>query len=119
MTVQFHILLKSERRLPVGCPSTRRRTLRRSSRPFYRGRPSSRWRNFRRKFSAPKYKKASPFGKIKINLAGYGNTLAYFEQVVSQSAFNGRESAVNRVLDGIIYPGWMLAPSTLSKKISC
>ncbi len=32
---------------------------------------------------------------------------------------NGRESAVNRALDGSIYPGYNLMPSSLSKTYSC
>jgi len=32
---------------------------------------------------------------------------------------NGRESAINRALDGITYPGKKLVPSLLGEKISC
>jgi len=30
---------------------------------------------------------------------------------------NGKESAINRALDGSTYPGWNLAPSSLLKKL--
>ncbi len=32
--------------------------------------------------------------------------------IVKNLAFNGRESTVNRALDGSIYPGYKLAPSS-------